>query len=410
MRMNDSMSEQDRDREIREELERAKREKKAPRRKKGGLRRALGLLLVLLVVLGAVAFAAYRDIGSVDSLRRMLSYNKVQQDADGKAELFRYDNDRTAQYAMLGDDLLIVSTTRILLLDSDDTEIFSRPVSLTNPAVAVGAQTAAVCDVGGSALYLLGVRGLIRDMSDESGNGILSVSLNASDYLALTTLKSGYRAAVKVFDAAGETVFELNSSERYVSDACVLSDNQHLAAVTLGEADGMFASTLTLYAFDSEKPISETTLGGSLVLALDDLGGTLAALEDDRLTLFGADGSLAGSYRYEYPYLRGQSTDGADFAVLLLSRYRSGSALRVVTVGAGGEVLGTLDERREILNVSAAGRYVAVLYSDSLTIYTAELTEYAALADTEYAREVIMRADGTALLLGASRAWLYIPS
>ena len=404
------MSEQDRDKEIREELERAKREQNAPRRKKGGLRRALGLLLVLVVVLGAVAFAAYRDIGSVDSLRRLLSYNKVQQDADGKAELFRYDSDRTAQYAMLGDDLLIVSTTRILLLGSDDTEIFSRPVNLTNPAVSVGAQTAAVYDVGGSLLYLLGARGLVRDMSGESGNGILSAALNASDYLAVTTLKSGYRAAVKVYNAAGETVFELNSSERYVSDACVLSDNRHLAAVTLGEADGVFASRLTIYAFDSEKPVSEATLGGSMVLLLDDLGGTLAALEDDRLTLFDADGALSGSCRYDYPYLRGQSTDGAGFAVLLLSRYRSGSALRVVSVGAEGNILGTLDARREILDVSAAGRYVAVLYSDSLAIYTAELEEYASLADTDYAREVVMRADGTALLIGASRAWLYIPS
>ena len=395
------------EREIRDEIRRAK--KAPPRQKKGGAGRALLLLLVLAAVLGAVWFAAYRDVNSMDSLRRLFTYNKVEQDADGKAELFRYDSDRSAAYAALGDGLLIVSTTRIQLLDSSGGELWAQTVNFTHPAISSGAQTAAVYDVGGQELYILGTRGLVRDMSGESGNGILSATLNASDYLALTTLKSGYRAAVTVYDASLTPVFTFNSSERYVSDARVLSDNRHVAAVTLGEADGVFASMLTFYAFDSERPVSETTLGGSMVLSLGGVGDTLAALEDDRLTLFYADGSLSGSRRYEYPYLRGQSMGGADFAVLLLSRYRSGSALRLVTVDAEGETLGTLDERREVLDVSAAGRYVAVLYADRLTLYTSDLTECATLADTDFAKQVIMRADGTALLLGASRAWLYIP-
>ena len=132
-------------------------------------------------------------------------------------------------------------------------------------------------------------------------------------------------------------------------------------------------------------------------------------LEDDRLTVFSADGSLSGSCRYEYPYLRGRALSNANFAVLALSRYRSGSAMRIVTVDTDGQILGRADERREILDVSAAGRYVAVLYSDSLTLYTSDMTTYATLDGTDFARQVIMREDGTAMLIGASRAWLFIP-
>lgn len=400
------MAKQDRDNEIREEIRRAKA---APRRERAGARRMLLLALVLLAVLGAVGVAAFRDAGGMDRARRLLSYNKVTKDSDGKAELFRFDSDRSAQYELLGKSLIVVSTTRIALLGEQGEELWSQAVSFANPAIETGGQTAAVYDVGGTGLYILGTRGLLRDMSGESGNGLLSASLNASDYLALTTLKSGSRASVAAYAPSGEIVFEFNSSERYISDAYVIDDNRHLAAVTLGEADGVFASTLTFYAFDSEKPIGSVTLGGSMVLSLRAVGGTAAALEDDRLTLFRADGSLAGSYRFEYPYLRAQSMSGADFAVLLLSRYRSGSALRLVSVDAEGEKLGSLDAQREILSVSAAGRYIAVLYGDSLTVYTPELAEYATLSGTDFARQVIMRADGTALLLGASRAWLYIP-
>lgn len=401
------MADTKRDNEIREEIKRAKKAQR--RRKPIKWRRVLPFALLLALVLGAVGFAAWRDIDSMDSLRRLFSYNKVTQDADGKAEMFRFDSDRTARYALLGKKLLAVSTTRILLLGENGEEVYSRTVNFVNPAIEACGQTAAVYDVGGAELYILGTRGLVRDMSDRAGNGIISAALNDAGYLALTTLKSGYRAAVTVYDASGRTVFEFNSSERYVSDARVLGDNRHVAAVTLGEADGVFASTLAFYSFDSEKAVSTTTLSGSMVLSLDNLGQRLAAFEDDRLTVFNADGSLSGSCRYSYPYLRARSAGGEDFTALLLSRYRSGSALRLLTVNAAGETLGALDVRREVLDVSAAGRYLAVLYGDSLTVYTSDLTEYATLSNTEFARKAVMRPDGTVLLLGASRAWLYVP-
>ena len=390
-------------------MDEIKRTRHTPKREKKRVGpRLLPLLLALALVLAVVGLAAGHGLTDAESLRALFSYNKAA-DGSGKAELYRYDSDRSASYEALGRSLLIVSTSRAQLLDAAGAELWSKTLSFTRPAVAVGKKTAAVYDVGGSALYLLSEDGLARDMSGETENGVLSVTINGTDYLALTTLKSGYRTAVTVYDASGRRVFTFNSSERYLFDARVLDDNRQLAAVSLGEADGVFASTLTFYAFDQEEPVGETSFRGEMVLSLGSVGGRLAALEDGRVTLFGQDGSLSGSLRFEYPFLRNVSFGGDGFAALLLSRYRSGSALRLVTFDGAGEVLGTLDERREILDVSAAGKYVAVLYSDSLTIYTAELTEYQTLSDTEFARHVSMRADGTALLLGTSRAWLYRP-
>lgn len=375
----------------------------------GALRRAILPLLLLALVAGAVLFAFSRDVTSIDSLRRALSYNKVAQDDDGKAELYRFSSDRSNTYALLGDALLVVSSTRVLLLSQEDTELFSMNVSFANPAIASGASAAAVYDIGGKTLLILDARGLVRDMSGECGNGVLSAALNASDYLTMTTERSGYKSSVTVYDPEGAPVFAFHSSDRYVVDACLLDDCTHVAAVTLGETDGIFASILTIYSIDSEAPLASSALTGSLVLRLGNLGGTLCAVEDDHVTTFHADGTLAGSCRYEYPYLRGSSLGGDGYTTLLLSRYRSGSVLRVQTVDTGGALLGALDARREILDISAAGRYVAVLYGDSLGIYTSDLQEYAVLEHTDYAKQVLMRGDGTALLIGNSSAWLYIP-
>ena len=95
--------------------------------------------------------------------------------------------------------------------------------------------------------------------------------------------------------------------------------------------------------------------------------------------------------------------------MLLLNRYQTGSVGRLVTVGTDGQELGSLDVQQEILGVSAAGRYLAVLYMDSLVIYNQQLQEYATLQGTDYARSVLMRQDGSALLLSSESAILFLP-
>ena len=399
------MNDREQDNLTREEF---RRSQAAPRRS-GGFGRALRVLLTLLIVLAVVVAAAWKDLKSLDSVKRLFSYNEITQDEQGKAELYAFSNDRSNVFALLGDHLIVASTTNVTVLGDDGSIVYSGSVKLASPAIAVGGQTAAVYDIGAQTLLVFSASGLVRDMSGECSGSILSVSLNPSDYLTLNAEKSGYKSTVTVYDASGEKVFAFNSSERYVIDAAVLRDCKHMAAVTLGEANGAVANTVSLYSLGSEKAASVNTLTGSLLLSLDSVAGSLACLTDESLTFFTAGGSLAGSYRFEYPYLRGVSMEGDGFAALLLSRYRSGSALRIVTVGTDGEALGGLDSRGEVLSLSAAGNYLAVLYSDSLVIYTPQMEEYARLVGTEYARAVIMRDDGTAVLIGSASAWLYIP-
>ena len=309
----------DKDKLSREDL----RADRATPPRRGTLHRILVLVAVLAVVLGAVLAAAYLDLSNFDSLRRALSYDKA--DAAGE-NTYDYDNDRTNRFALLGDRLLVVSTTRVSVLADDGSEIYAQEVKLDSPAIALGGRTAAVYDVGGTTLYILGERGLVRDLSTETENGIISAKLNSSDMLALVTDKSGYKSSVSVYNASGERVFTFNSSNRYMIDACVERGGKHVAVATLGSEDAMFVSTIRRYALDQETAVSACVLDDSLLYELSSFGGTLVAVTDDRFLALSGDGSLGGSYDYAYPYLRGSTLGGTDFGALVLSRYRSGSA------------------------------------------------------------------------------------
>ena len=74
-----------------------------------------------------------------------------------------------------------------------------------------------------------------------------------------------------------------------------------------------------------------------------------------------------------------------------------------------GEEIAALTVDSQVLDLSAAGRYVAVLYTSSLVIYDRSLRQCAVLEDVNFARRVLMRSDGSAVLAGTNSASLYLP-
>lgn len=370
------------------------------------LHRLAQLLAVLAVVLAMVVAAAWWDMGSERDLKNLLNYGKT----DDAGETWRYVGAGSNRYALLGDDRLIVlSPTRLAVLANDGTEVYARALDWSAPCIAPGGATAAVYDAGGSELLLLDRQGLARDMSGEVSGALFSVRLGAHGEVCTAGEKSGYRSAVTVFGATGEKLYEINSSNRYMMDACVSTDGKTLAVAVPGEAEGAFETTVLLYRMDEEASFASWSMSDSVALALEATEEGFVTVGDDRVTVVSDEGALVGAYRYEYDYLRGTAPDGEGFFALYLSQYRSGNAGMLVTLNADGTKRAAMELRGEVLDISACGPYVCVLGADSLTVYTAELEEYAALEDTGYARGALQRADGSVVLLGSSEAGVFAP-
>ena len=117
---------------------------------------------------------------------------------------------------------------------------------------------------------------------------------------------------------------------------------------------------------------------------------------------------LAAQYDYDGAYLRDWSV-GGDYTVLRLNRYYAGSIGRIVTVDLDGVERASLDVNAEVISVSAAGRYIAVLYAGRVVVYTSDLTEYARMEGTERAKSVLMCEDGSVLVLESERGTRFLP-
>lgn len=379
--------------------------KEQPKRHR--LRRFLLFFLILIGVLAVVVAAAYRDGTGFDVLHRYFAYGSVEKKNGSTG--YTYDASSNNRFASLGDCLVVLSGTKLQVLDGDGKQVYETSVNMSAPALASGGDRAVAYDVGGTELYVVDQTGELLHLTADESEPYFAATLNREGWLAVTSEKKNYKGCVSVYNEKMDLAFAFKSSERFVTDACVTDDCKELAAVTLGQENSVFVSNLVLYNLTDIKPKADYDVKNGMVLSIGTMNGEIATISDSCLTLAGTDGKVAASYDYAGGYLREYSLDGDGYAALLLNRYQSGSVGRLVTVGTDGKEIASLDVNEEVLSVSAAGRYLAVLYADRLVIYNEELQEYASLSGTDYAKSVLMRSDGSALLLSEESAKLFLP-
>lgn len=373
------------------------------------LRNFLIFLLVLIVVLGIVLAAAWRDGTGFDALRRYFAYGSSV--VSSEKTVYQFDTDNSNRFAEMGDGcLVILSDTALRMLGADGSEIWSANVQMTAPALVQGGGKIAAYDVGGTAVYVLDENGEQMELTAEGP--IVSASLNSSGMLAVTSQVSGTKGRVDVYTADGSALAEVNAHRRFVADACVTEDGKSLAVVLMGQEDGTFVSDVSFY--DLTQPgeaevTADYVVQDGLVTAMGCHGSSILTVTDTCFASGRANGKLTGTYSYDGEYLREYDLGGDGFTALLLNRYQSGSVGRLVTVDDEGAEIASLDISEEVRSLSANGRYLSVLYEDRLVVYNSDLEIYATLHGPEHTREVLTRTDGSVLMIASDSAQLFLP-
>ena len=377
MKMKDSMDRMEFDQgNLQEEAPRRVQRRKRPELK------PIWFAAVAVVLLAVVLIAALTDTTAFDGLRRSVTYARAKKDETGCAQLYHYAADRTSCFASLDGSLAIVTNSQLLVMQEDGQVVCNETVKWTSCTVTGTGSLAAAYDIGGSDVYVLNAQGLVRKIT--CGGEILSVTLTREGRLAVTLNERGYKAAVEVYDEDGVKEFAFHSADSFLMTSSVSRNGKEMAAVTMGQSQGSFTSSIVLYK-------------------------RYCAVAEDSLHFIDQKGRAAASYSYDGGVLRRCSLGGDGYAAVLLGRYKVGSQLRLVTVNSDGKELGSLDLDGDVLSMSACGRYVAVLFADRLVIYNKNLKEYATLQGVSSAGDVLMRSDGSAVLAGSAAASVFLP-
>lgn len=385
--------------------------------KKNLLLRFLAFLVTAALILGAVFLVANWQNLNFDYIRRWWAYRSLSRNEQGEVESYSYDGGVNSAFSRVGDDLLVCSSGSIHLYSPSGTAYVEQPCSMSNPILATGGNAGLVYDAGGSTLYVFRDRALAFTFTSQEGYSILSASLNAQGRLTVTTQASGVKGAVTVYDSNFQRLLGLNLSSRFITDALLSPDGSTLALATSGQTGGTYDSQIAFYHIDSlvasaggePTPDAVCSLGSNTILKLSWPSNPLRVLGEDALVFVNTDGTQAGSYSYDWRYLKGFSLEGESSCALLLGRARAGTTADLVTVDLSGQETASLLMEQQVLSLSTAGRYLSVLTVDELTIYRDDLALYHTTEELLGARKVLQRSDGSVTLIAADAARLYLP-
>ncbi len=377
--------------------------------------RFLAFLTTLVLIAGAVFLVANRDKYNLDGLRRWIGYLGVERSDNGQAESFSYEGGSTNSFASVDGGLLVCSPSNIRLYSPSEELVLDQTVStMEHPVIDASEHRALVYDAGGQDLFVFSGTEEVFTLSLEEGESLLSARINENGYLAVTAQTSGYKGTVTVYDTAFTRKLRINLSSRFVSDAVVSPNGDAVALVTLGLDSSTFGSQLELYRTSrSEEDVAPdytAQVGNDVVLDMSWKSDGIWLVGEGTLSVYSSKAERTGFYDYTGGYLKNFSLDAADCAVVLLGKYRAGSDATLYTINAKGEVLAQRSYSEQILSLSAADNYLSVLTAGHLDIFTRNLETYRSLDTTQGARRVFQRADGSALLINADSAHLYVPN
>lgn len=386
---------------IKENREQPKPERRRASKKTGA--RLVFAGLVVLVMLGLY----FRDQISGGKLRQLLSLSAAGAQSAQTDEIL-VDTGLKNSYAAIPGGLAALTTDGLKLYDGAGKERLFAQAVLQEPVLRTQGEYVLSFDRAGRAFVF--TRGYALISSGQTEEAIIGAGLGENGSFAIVTNQSGYKAAVTVYDSAAQQVYKWYSSERYVIDAAVSPDGKRMAAVCVGQKDGSFCSSVLIFDLSKEQPIADNDIMDSTALSVFYTErNSLCVLSQESMAFYDANGKSAGAFSFGENALRDFSVSQDGFAAVLLGRYQSGGATTLHILDAGAKERCQLKSDGEVRQISAAGKYVGVLYTDTLKIYTSDLKESASCGALGDIRSVIMREDGSALLIGARFVKLFTP-
>ena len=372
-------------------------------------KRILALILTGVFLCSGVVLVVYRDHFNLDALKRHMTYRSLEKDDQGQTAEFTYTRDATNAFASLNGSLVLCSDTALQLYSNSGVLYIDRQVKMNDPVISVCGTYAVVYDVGGNNLYVIHNKEVVFEYTSKTGCDLLSARVNENGCLAVVEEASGYKASVRIYNSAFKLVLAENVSSEYVVDAVISPSNSQFAVVSIAQRSGKFSSIVSLYDGKEGDQLASTVLEGQFILELHWQSNNIWLQGNDSATVLDQELNVLGTWSEPNQYLQGYSLNGDNYAVEVASWYKAGGSGEVLLIDERGDTACSKAISGEVLSVSAAGRYIAVLTAEALTIYTSnDLEEYAQI-NNHGSKRAIIHSDGATMMIGADSTWLYVP-
>lgn len=355
---------------------------------KGILRFLGGLFLLGLVVLAAVGIVQNGRAGE-----------KTET-----ASAFSFDPYSENRFSAVGSSLLVSADSGLTLFDGEGELLLSRSAGYADPLVFSRGKTAAVWSQENSIALLIKEDGETVEVG--LPGSVITGKVNVQGWGVFLAREGGSKGVAIAVKPDGQAVYRVRLGSSYPVDADLSPDSGSLALLTL-QGEG---SHLGIYSLNQETELRSWSGEEEIFFEAAYLSGNaLLLLSTERALFLDERCEPVNEFAFTGEFLKDYAISEEGFIVLALGRHRNGSAARLLTLDKDGRELASLEIQGEVQGLSAAGRWVSVLYQDRLALYDPELQEKGSLENASGVQASLVREDGSAIVVAGGNATVFQP-
>lgn len=370
-------------------------------------RRKIWLFVAVILVVAVVLTLVFLDEKlNLDKARRFFTYFTAA-DQEGYGE-YAFDANSTNAYAAFDNGLAVATQSGLTTYAATGAEVAISQAAMTVPAVEAAESFAVAYDVGGDTIVGVDKAGKVC-LDLKTDGTIFDLNVTPGGYLCYAMSGESYKTVLAVYNSRQQEIYRWNSSTQYLNCCAVSQNGRYIAAAGLGQTDTAFASTALVLRTDETEPYAQFSLGNQVIYDLHFFeNGNLCVVGENSLQVFDTEGNRLGEFSYDGNLLTDFSVD-ADGVGLCVYKNMEGGGYEIVSLDDDGQLLQSKALEKTVLSIDRCGKYLAVLTADEITVYNRQLELYWSAIDIATANRVLMRKDGTVILVGAGRGTLYIP-
>ncbi len=361
--------------------------------KKAKGRKITVIAVVLLIIIAVVIIIFGKKIGSA-----------VTGNASLQTEEFYYESYSKNTFGWLRGNLLLASSAGIELYGGNGELKNSEIFVMESPAIDISGDYGVVYDIEGTSIRVVDSKGNIRTIDNASD--IITVGVNKNGWVVAVTQEDGYKALATVYNDEGTPVYKWYSGTGYIIDADISPSNGSMVAACIGD-DGSY---IDIFDLTSEEVKYTYSGGNTFIISAEYLNNNrIYAVSDEKSLMLDEKLNLLGETDFESNSLTDYVVTEDSYTVLALSKYYSGNIGELIVNNVDGEKTASLDVEKKIMSVSAAGDYIAVLYSDSVVVYTKDLAVFAHKENVQGVKEILALNSGSVILVSSYSASVFNP-
>ena len=291
----------------------------------------------------------------------------VLQDSDNFPMVVNTDS--TINKAIIGDNILILTTENFSVYSQSGKLIYTQPHSFSSPAISINGDKGVVFDRGYKSYMLINEKKVVY--TGEASNPLICAEYGESGNYALGTYGEDSTSKLTVYSATNKVSFQWNCAYEHVISIALAPNGKFAGVAVVGAENGEIFTCVKYFGFDYQEAINSQTISGATPF-------DLVFSSVNTLTLFSDTGvykitKKSETYETVMQFYSSEfnAFDCADNGkyIVSLAKYGSANDFEVSIYSSNGKKKANISIDCAIKSVTMSDKYIFALAENTIIVY-----------------------------------------